>query len=247
MPEINPWMTCFKAQPQAKLRLFCFPYAGAGASVFRTWATQLPETIEVYAIQLPGRETRLREPLFTDLVPLVEALTPVLLPHFDRPFAFYGHSLGALISFSLSLQLRRSGQPLPQHLLVASRRAPQIPTQSPIHALPDPEFALALQRYDGTPEAVLQNAELMEIFLPILRADLMIHERYQHADEPPLDCPISAFGGVQDQEVSHPELAAWEFQTASSFKLRQFPGGHLFLKQEGAALLTAIVEDLSLD
>ena len=245
MINTNPWINCPKPNPQARLRLFCFPYAGTGASTFRTWSDQLPPDIEVCPVQLPGREKRLSEPLFTHLSPLVKILALILLPYLDRPFAFFGHSMGALVSFELTRKLRHHKAPSPMHLFVSGRRAPQIPNPDPpIHQLPDNAFVGELRRYNGTPEAVLQNPELRSLFLPILRADLAINETYTYISEAPLDCPISAFGGLQDKEVSRKELDAWRDQTNTTFSLSMFPGDHFFLKREPDALWQAISQSL---
>ncbi|MBE9169281.1 thioesterase [Pleurocapsales cyanobacterium LEGE 06147] len=241
----NFWLTCPRPNPQAHLRLFCFPYAGAGASVFRSWSDELSLDVEVYAVQLPGRETRLRESPFTRISPLIETLAQVLLPYLDLPFAFFGHSMGALVSFELARQLRRQKSPSPLHLFVSSRRAPQLPNPYlSIHHLPDTALIEELHRYNGTPQAVLQDPELRSLFLPLLRADLAVIETYIYMSEAPLDCSISAFGGLQDREASRKELAAWRDQTSKTFTLRMFPGDHFFLKRERYALLRVISQDL---
>ena len=244
-PISQAWITCLQPNPQARLRLFCFPFAGAGASIFRNWSNQLPSDIEVCAVQLPGREKRLREPLFTQLTPLIDSLIEALLPYLDLPFAFFGHSLGALICFELARQLRRQKYLTPLHLFVSGRRAPQIPPNlQPIHQLPKDLFIEQLRRYNGTPEAVLQNKELIELLLPILRADLAINETYRYKSEAPLDCSISAFGGLQDRKVSCHELELWREHTNSNFSLQMFSGDHFFLKTEFNFLLQQISRHL---
>ncbi len=241
----NSWIICPRPNPQARLRLFCFPYAGGGASSFRSWPDDLPANIEVSPVQLPGRENRIGESLFTQLSPLIQTLAQVLRPYIDIPFAFFGHSLGALISFELVRQLRWQKSPMPMHLFISGRYAPQIPNPNPpIYQLPDILFAEELRWYNGTPEVVLQNPELMELFLPILRADFTINETYVYAPESPLSCPISTFGGLQDKEVSRSDLAAWREQTNGTFSLCMFPGDHFFLQKERYALLQAISDSL---
>ena len=195
-------------------------------------------------MQLPGREQRLREPLFTQLNPLIDTLVEALLPYLDLPFAFFGHSLGAIICFELARQLRRQKYLTPLHLFVSGRRAPQIPDLQPIHQLPKALFIEQLRRYNGTPEAVLQNNELMELLLPILRADLAINETYRYQSEAPLDCSLSAFGGLQDRKVSCYELELWREHTNSSFSLDMFSGDHFFLKTELNSLLQLISSHL---
>ncbi|NEN98357.1 MAG: acyltransferase domain-containing protein [Moorea sp. SIO3I7] len=246
VPQANLWVTCAKPNPQAKLRLFCFPYAGAGASIFRSWLELLPPEIEVCSIQLPGRENRLEEEPFTRLSPLIQALTPVLHPYLDIPFAFFGHSLGALISFELARELRKQNLPSPVHVFVSASPAPQLPDLNlPIHRLPDDEFIQSLGRLNGTPQETLENPELMELFLPVLRADFAILETYFYSSADPLDCPITVFGGKSDPKVSDSELEAWRKQTQKDFTLQMFPGDHFFLKSHDQLLLDAIASQLS--
>jgi medium-chain acyl-[acyl-carrier-protein] hydrolase len=243
----NSWIFLPKPNPQARLRLFCFPYGGGGASVFRTWPDGLPQDVEVCAIRLPGREARLREVPFTHLSQAVQTLTQILLPYLNSPFAFFGHSLGALISFELVRQLRKQNAPSPLHLFVSGQPAPQIPAPDPpIHQLPDREFIEELHcRYNGIPQAVLQNAQLMEIVLPTLRADITILETYVYTGERPLNTPISAFGGRQDKRVSQEDLAAWRDQTQNSFSLTMFAGDHFFLQSAQMPLLQTLTKNLT--
>jgi medium-chain acyl-[acyl-carrier-protein] hydrolase len=227
------------------MRLFCFPYAGGGASAFRTWAPHIPPTIELCAVQLPGRETRFREPRFTSVAPLTRALVEVLAACFDRPFAFFGHSMGALVSFELARELRRQGQRNLKALFVSARNAPQLPgRERPAYALPEAEFIARLREFDGTPEAVLREPELLRMLIPLLRDDFAINEAYSYADEPPLDLPIAAFGGREDSIVGERGIQAWEQQTSSAFMLRIFPGNHWFLNSASAALIQTIVQQL---
>src|SRR5712691_623251 len=226
----NSWVTCPKPNLHARLRLFCFPYAGGTASVFRAWSEHLPPEIEVCPIQLPGRESRLGEVPFSRLPPIVEALAPALRPYLDKPFAFFGHSMGALIGFELARHLRREGQSDPIHLFVSGHRAPQLPDPNPpIHQLPEPAFIQELRRLKGTSEAVLADPDLMELVMPMLRADFAVSETYLYTPEQPLACPITAFGGLQDKEVSRGEMDAWRVQTQQSFLLCMLPGDHFFL------------------
>ena len=246
MDASKSWIVRPKVKLQTPLlRLFCLPYAGGSASMFYTWSTRLPAEVEVCAVQLPGRERRLNESPFTCLPPLVQALASALQPYLDVPFAIFGHSTGAIVSFELIRQLRREKAPAPQYLFVSARRAPQLPaTEPPIHQLPDAAFIEKLRRYQGTPEAILRDEKIMEIVMPTLRADLALNETYVYNSEPPIDCPISAFGGLQDREVSRDDLSLWRDQTTSHFTLQMFPGNHFFLHSEVEALLSVISQDL---
>lgn len=237
-PTFNSWVTYPKSHPQAKLRLFCFHHAGGGALSFRSWSDSLPPCIEVCPIELPGRGIRLMEPPFTRLEPLLLALVRALLPSLTKPFVFFGHSLGALLSFELVRLLGKEYGRHPAHLIVSGHRAPQLPDPDPpLHALPEPVFLEELRRYNGTPEAVLENTELMQLLLPTLRADFSIVETYVYAPETPLDCPITAFGGLQDWKASSRELEAWREQTNAAFSLEMFPGDHFFLHSAQPLLL----------
>jgi len=241
----DSWIAFRKPNPQARLRLFCFPYAGTGASIFRTWSDGLPSDVEVCPVQFPGRGTRLTETPFTQLSPLVQALAQALGPLLDKPFAFFGHSLGALVGFELARQLRKQAGVQPVRLFVSADRAPQIPPRGrPIHALPDREFLVELRRLNGIPRGVLEDAELMQIMLPVLRADFVVYESYLYSAEPPLDCFISGFGGLQDQRVSRGDLEAWRDQTSVSFSLRMFPGDHFFLNTTQPLLLQVLSQEL---
>lgn len=245
LDQVNLWITRPQMNPQAHFRLFCFPYAGAGASIFRTWSNDLPPEIEVCPIQLPGRENRLRESPYTRLSPLIQTLAPLLRPYLDIPFAFFGHSLGALISFELTRELRRQNWPVPVHLFISGSRAPQIPDLDlPIHRLPEPKFLESLRRLNGIPEEVLQNPDLMQLFLPVLRSDFAILETYFYSTQEPLDCPIFAFGGMEDRKVSQEALAVWRDQTCGEFRLQRFPGDHFFLHSNQQPLLQTIAQEI---
>ena len=245
MSPSSVWIVSRKSPSQARLRLFCFPHAGGGAAIYRLWPDNFPSDINVCRVQLPGRERRLAEAPFTRLSDLVDALAPVLRPYMDIPFAVFGHSMGAVIGFALAHELRTLYGVNPAHLFVASHRAPQLPQPDPIHQLQDDRLLAALrQRYDGIPAVAQQNEELMELILPVLRADLELCETYVYKDVEPLDCPISALGGQQDDEVSCEDLSAWHTHTKAEFSKKVFPGGHLFLQSDPTTLLQYMAVEL---
>ncbi|PMB28391.1 putative thioesterase [Fischerella thermalis CCMEE 5319] len=213
--------------------------------MFRTWADSLPQNVEVCSIELPGRLKQMKSPPFTGMEPLVSAIAPILLPYLDKPFAFFGHSMGGLLSFELARQLRREHNLTPVHLFVSASRAPQIPSpKPPIHALPETEFKEELRRLNGTPASVLENTELMHLLTPILRADFAVLETYVYIQEPPLECSITAFGGLEDQEVSLQELEGWRSQTQNSFQLQMFSGDHFFIHSAQSLLIEDLARDL---
>ena len=246
MTVANTWIVVPRPNPQARLRLFCFPHGGGGASIFRTWPQSLPEAVEVCAVQLPGRENRLHETPFTDLSRVVQILAEVLRPCLKVPFAFFGHSLGAFIGFELARELRRGNANGPIHLFVSGQRAPQIADMAPrLYQLPDDKFIEQMQqRYEGIPLVVLESAEMMEVLLPMLRADLYMNDTYAYTENRPLDCPITCFGGQQDPETTNETLAAWRDQTRGNFKLRMFPGGHFFVQSERVSVLQVLSEEM---
>jgi len=243
----TPWFTSQRPNAGARLRLFCFPYAGGGAAIYRLWPQSLPSEVEACMAQLPGRGTRLREEPFTNLDALVAAVAEAIAPLLDKPFALFGHSMGAMISFELARRLREQGQPQPSHLFISGRRAPQLPNDDPIsYNLPDAELGQELLRLNGTPKEVLEHPELMELMLPLLRADFSVVETYDYRPGVPLDCPLTVFGGLRDAEVSREQLDAWREQTTGEFALRMLPGDHFFLNdaQAQTLLLSAVARDL---
>ncbi len=244
--NINPWLPYAKSSPRARLRLFCFAYAGKGASLFRSWASKLPAEIEVCPIELPGRGSRIMEPPFTRLTPLVETLTQILLPYLTMPFAFFGHSMGGLVSFELARQLRRQCIAQPAHLLISAYRAPQLSdSHSPIHELPDTQFMGKVRLLGGMPQDILGNTELMHLVLPVLRTDFALCETYIYKHEEPFSCPISAFGGLQDSGVSQSQLEAWREQTSDTFSLHMCAGDHFYLHTLEESLLRTITQKLA--
>ena len=242
------WVRSQRPNPTAALRLFCFPYAG-GEPAYQTWIDRFPpevrRNVELCSIHLPGRASNHRGPLFYELSPLLVTLERMIVPYHDLPYAFFGHSMGALLGFELARGLRRHELPGPVHLTVSGHRAPQrFDPNEPIHNMPDREFRAKLREFGGTPEEVLQNAELIELLTPILRADFAVCERYSYVPEAPLDCSITVFGGNNDPRVSRDELLDWRDQTTQSFSLRMFPGGHFFLQSAVSLFVRVLAQDL---
>jgi medium-chain acyl-[acyl-carrier-protein] hydrolase len=239
-----PWFLSPKPAPQAPIRLFCFPYAGGGIPAFRSWSERLPE-VEIWVANLPGRGSRFAEKPLTSMFALVQILAGQPPLNDSRPFAFFGHSMGARIAFELARALRRQRQTLPACLLLSACPAPQLPPRAPVHALPQKAFLAELKRRNGIPAAVLAEPELLDLLLPMVRADLTLYETAVYEEEPPLDCPITTFGGREDPIVPSPALSAWSAQTTGPFQQILLPGDHFFLRTAEGPLLHAIRTALS--
>jgi surfactin synthase thioesterase subunit/glycosyltransferase involved in cell wall biosynthesis len=242
----DSWFPSIKASAGAKLRLFCFPFAGGGAGVFRGWLDHLPPGVALVPARLPGRETRLAEPPFDSMESLSEALSEAISPQLEKPFAFLGHSLGAVIAFELTRRLRTRGKSLPTALFVSGARAPQFRRD---HVPPPPpsddELLRELERLEGIPRDLLENQELLQLALPVLRADTALYRNYIYTEGPPLDCDIRAYGGKDDKRISRSEIESWSEQTTRSFSCEMFPGGHFFIRSHEAEFLKALSSDLS--
>lgn len=241
------WLMRFASRSPASARLFCFPHAGVGASVFRLWPEGLPPRLEVSALQLPGRANRLREPPIASIPELVQAIVPALLPHLDLPFAFFGHSMGAVLAAEVTRELAARGLTLPRHLLVSGRRPPHVPNPDPpLHPLPDKEFVSEInRRYGGIPAELLQHEDLMALLLPCLRADIKALELHRPAQRAPLSCPLAAFGGSDDRLTPREHLDAWRVETSGAFRVRVFAGDHFYLEPRRAELLADLSVSLA--
>jgi medium-chain acyl-[acyl-carrier-protein] hydrolase len=227
-------------------RIFCFPYAGAGTAVFRAWPDLLPRDVEVCVPILPGRDARTSEPPIAEMAPLIQSIIKQISSHLSLPYAFFGHSMGAFIAFDLACEVRRLGLKEPSHLFVSAQRGPGLPyPETPIFHLPDDQFrAGVVARYDNIPSAILEQGEFMRVLLRILRADFTLVEDYHYHASPPLGCPITVFGGVDDARVSPTQLRAWCAETTARCTLHLLPGGHFFMDSARGELLAMISREL---
>lgn len=236
------WVEFFQTNRKSKLRLFCFHHGGGGASTFYPWLKEMPEAVELATVQLPGRENRFREPLLDS----IDAVIPLLLEDFkaylDKPYVLFGHSLGGLISFELTRALRRQRLPLPHHLILSGTKAPHLPlNRKMLHNLPSDKLISELFIYNGVPKEILNgDKELMELFLPIIRADFKIRETYVYKEEAPLVCNITVLCGIEDLTVSMIETQQWKQYTLLNFKYFLIPGDHFFIKSAQKDVLDII-------
>jgi len=239
---MSEWFLRFGATARdGGVNLFCLPHAGGCASAYFPWSRALPPFVNLWAVQLPGREGRIAEPAMTSAgrlsAQIVEAITPLL----GERFALFGHSMGALLAFEIARGLRDRRLPAPVALFLSGCGAPKPrPAANPIHLLPDDGFLAEVRRLGGTPPTVLADAEMMSLVLPRLRADIQLYESYSFSGGPALAVPISAFGGLDDVESPRDELAGWARLTTGAFSLQLFPGDHFYLNSQRAALLRAI-------
>jgi medium-chain acyl-[acyl-carrier-protein] hydrolase len=225
----SPWVSRI-IERDAKVRLFCFSYAGGSANAFAPWAAQLGPQIELCAIQLPGRGIRFSEPLVSDWQQLLAPLAEAISSYDDLPFAFFGHSLGGMIAYELSQYCAKLGLALPCQLIVSATNAPQHrKADSSLHRLNDADLLQRLRSYAGTPKEVLDNSELMELLLPIFRADLSLLRNYSYRHQQPLEIPISVFAGEEDQHLDKDTLACWQEETQGAFSEHWFAGGHFYI------------------
>lgn len=214
--------------------------------MFRRWQRQFPFQVDLVTVHLPGRGCRISEPFATEFGTLVRTLADLIVeevqaaPGIRAPFAFYGHSMGAGISFELARELRRQHGIEPAHLFVSGRRAPQWPHEDAgLHNLSHDEFVATVRRMNGTPKGLLESPEWTEVFLPLLRADFALIETYKYSPERPLSCAITAYCGTEDHATSLGSVCAWKEQTTSNFTLRKVSGDHFFIHSPGFPQLLA--------
>jgi medium-chain acyl-[acyl-carrier-protein] hydrolase len=244
----QPWIDTTAIDTQTKLQLFCLPYAGGGSLAFRGWSSYFtPHQIAICPIQLPGRENRLDHPPYRSLAQLIPDLADVLrlaLEQTPLPYAFFGYSMGSLIAFELIKYMALHHFSPITALIVAAANPPHWQRKAPnLHCLPDLDLIAELQRFNGTPNAVLQNPELMALLLPLLRSDFQLLETYCYQPAPPLPLPILALGGELDQTVTISALQQWQQHTVK-FTFQTFSGHHFFIQSHQAELIQAVLQFL---
>jgi medium-chain acyl-[acyl-carrier-protein] hydrolase len=236
---------CPRPLANPKLNLFCFPYAGGSAAVYHQWHEYLPPDVQLVAVQYPGHGTRIQASPCTELETLLDDIEMTVGPLLDRPFVFFGHSMGATVAFELTRRLHRSGLTMPKHLFLSGRGAPHMPPlRDPIHHLSDKEFWDEIRSLNGTPPEILQHKELMALVLPALRADFKLIESWKHTESLLLNVPMLVFGGINDEHVPAHYLDAWAHHTTCVVQRHMFPGDHFFLHQAFPVMLKLMQEAL---
>lgn len=249
MTQGNKWFQKSKSCLDKKMRLFCFHYAGGSAQIYFPWQAKLAPHVEVCAVQLPGRWDRLNETPYVRMTDLIQNLYDAIQSEIDFPYAFFGHSFGALIAFELYKKLRKHQKNLPVHLFLSSRWAPQIQKRDgPIlHQLSDDDFLdLVAEKYSGIPKEILSDPEMREVFLRILRADFEVLETYEFFPEEKISTNMSVLGGKKDMEVPLADLDPWQETSCGNFEIKLFDGDHFYLKPYEDVLLHFIQDRLGM-
>lgn len=235
----------FTPRPDAAMRLFCFPHGGGGAGSYADWAGALPPAIEPVAVQYPGREDRLDEPVPTGMDGLADALADDIAPFTGRPYALFGHSMGATVAYEVAQRLRARGARAPAHLVASAREAPHDERGGDVHRGDDEDLRAELARLGATPPEVLDDPELRTMIFGYVRADYRIIETYRPRPLPPLDCPVTMFLGDRDPDLAPAEALGWRRVTRARAELRLFPGDHFYLVPQRAAVLAALRQILA--
>jgi len=245
-PATSRWLKCFLPRPEAEVRLICLPHAGGAASAYASWARLLPGWVELQAVQLPGREDRLGEPMISSLPALVCALLPRLLPLTDRPWLLFGHSMGAALGYEICQALLRLRQPLPRRLIVSGREAPLLSRRDSLHRQHDDQLIAELVRLEPSMTELLAHADLRQMILPVVRNDYQLINNYHpDPDDPPLPIAVTAMAGDADEELQVGDVAGWADTTLADFSQQLFPGRHFYMREQRDAVVTQLKDLLA--
>ncbi|WP_433789715.1 thioesterase II family protein [Actinoplanes sp. CA-252034] len=242
----NAWIRRFHREPDSRVTLVCFPHAGGSASFFYPVSDAMQSTLQVVALQYPGRQDRRLERPLTSIAELADQSYTALRPLMDRPLAFFGHSMGATLAFEVAVRMKRELGSGPVTLFASGRRAPSRHRTETVHQLDDDGIVAELKTLSGTDTRILGDLELLRMIMPAIRGDYIAAETYRYEPGPALDCPIVALTGDADPKVSLDEAQAWADHTTGGFELRVFGGGHFFLAQHQRAVINLISDQLLL-
>lgn len=241
------WLVRFRDAREPVARLVCFPFGGGSAAYFARWAWRLDETVDLVAIQYPGRCSRISEPAFTDFDGLVEEATSAIAPLlYSTSVIFFGHSFGALVAFEVAHRLCQRGLPMPAQIFVSAHLAPAMGRKGD-YPLSDEGLRDLIVRLGGMTEQAIASEDLMAPILPGLRADLSVLGTWQYKQRIPLPTPITALGGTDDPECPVEQLDAWEQETTGGFARHSFVGGHFYLNDHDDTVLSAVLNSVGLE
>lgn len=238
------WLRRLSPGEPARFRLICLHCAGSGPGMFRELPDHLPADVSVEAVLLPGRENRIAERPYDRMGPLVEDLADALGPRLDLPYAFFGYSMGAQVSYNLTHTLRDRGLPLPRGLFVAASPGPYLQREVPAWNESDDRLVAYLRDLGGTAQNVLDDPDLLDLLLPTLRADLTVVATWPYRARPALPMAVRAFSGAEDGPASPERMGAWRMETHGPFRQSVLPGGHFFITDSLPAVAGAIASDL---
>lgn len=235
-----PSIRIVKANPGASMRLFCFPYSGGSAQIYKNWAAQLPSFVEVNAVELPGRSGRFRDQKFTSVPEAIASLVPDIRPYTNKPFALFGHSLGACLAYEMARALEKEGRTAAL-VTVSGMMSPENPSDEPqIYHLPDAEFKQKVREYNGTPQEVMAHEELMDLILPILKADFTMADTYTYKEGPKITSSLAALTGTKDPHTNEEGVRGWANYTTGAFTYQLFPGDHFFVNDQETEVLALL-------
>ncbi|HET8659299.1 MAG TPA: alpha/beta fold hydrolase [Micromonosporaceae bacterium] len=241
----DTWIRRYHPAPDSTVRLVCFPHAGGSATFYLPVSAKMPPAIEVCAVQYPGRQDRRAEPGIESIPALADAIFDTVRPLSDRPLAFFGHSMGAIVAYEVALRMERYGMAPLVRLFASGRRAPSRYRPETVHQQGDQGIIAELRELSGTNANMLGDPEMLEMILPAIRADYRAIETYRHVSDQPVSCPVTALVGDSDPRVTLDEAKAWEGHTTGPFDLRVFPGAHFYLIEQGQAVIQVLIEELA--
>lgn len=248
MSSIAPfkWFVHDQNTKPENVRLFVFPHGGGSPSQYREWQTFLGDDCKVYIASLPGRGARFLEDPIADMPILVASLSEAILPLLGQYNVFFGHSLGSVVAYELAKVLESDHAKKLQKLIVSAKNAPHVAQNTPLlHELPDAEFIESLRQYGGTPDEILSNSELMELQLPMLRADFALSESHFFHKITKLNCPITVFSGDEDRFTTQEGLRQWEQYSTPAFNREEFGGGHFYFLNSLPAFFNSLKREIS--
>ncbi|MCI4065618.1 alpha/beta fold hydrolase [Micromonospora sp. R77] len=239
MIDTDSWIRRFFPSPRAEFQLICLPHAGGSAPFYRPVAQALSPRVEALAVQYPGRQDRRHEPMIDSIGELADRVAEAVRPAVDRPFAIFGHSMGATLAYEVGVRLEATGH-RPERLFVSGRRAPSAHRDERVHLSDDAGLIAELRTLAGTDQRVFGDDELLRMVLPAIRNDYRAAETYRHTGGPRLGCPVLALTGDRDPKATHDEVAAWRTHTDGDFELKTYPGGHFYLVEHAADVIRVI-------